>query len=166
MIPEVVIASYEEADRILRKSEHGFVKNLVSIGDVGTKPPSAYHIARVRKMRIEFDDVSEESSVKHGYTLPSEQDVAAIIRFAEGIKGKALFHCVAGISRSSAAALIFMTMQLPKGSERAAAQFIKALKNDTCPNRKMIEHADKLLDRKGQMMWAVAEVFYGGRGNE
>lgn len=160
MLPEIMITSRRSAEDIFKKSGHDGVRHVVSIGDVGSKTPFGYHEILARKMRIEFDDISNDAGVKAGYVLPSIDDVAKILVFVRGIDDKALFHCEAGVSRSTAAAVLFVASKIPAGSERAACDLVKAVQPYANPNRKMIEHGDKILRRNGLLMMAVNEVFH------
>jgi predicted protein tyrosine phosphatase len=62
-----------------------------------------------------------------------------------------LVHCHAGVSRSTAAAAILMC-QFADGEEEAAFLKLLTLRKHGWPNTRMVEFADKLLDRQGRMM--------------
>ena len=72
-------------------------------------------------------------------------------------------HCYAGVSRSTAAAFITACALDPTGSERAIAEQIRARSPTATPNKLMVEIADRLLQRDGRMIEAVAAI---GRGED
>ena len=62
-----------------------------------------------------------------------------------------LIHCMAGISRSSAAAFILMCQKLP-GAEQDIAEIMSQSAPNLWPNSAMVKMADELLVRKGKML--------------
>jgi predicted protein tyrosine phosphatase len=63
-----------------------------------------------------------------------------------------LVHCEAGVSRSSAAALIMYACWLGPGREREAMDRVLSQRPVAVPNRRMVEIADRLLDRGGRLL--------------
>jgi predicted protein tyrosine phosphatase len=89
----------------------------------------------------------------------TEEDILRIIRLAEGLRsdtGRVLIHCEAGVSRSSAAALIMYACWLGPGREQEAMERVLSQRPVAIPNRRMIELADKLLGRGGRLVEALA----------
>lgn len=163
-MPQFRIASFEDAQKILLTPGNG-VTDVVSIGGPNSERPKGYAEADVRKLRLEFDDVTEDSAIKAGYVPPSEQDVRTLIKFVARSRARQpqprnfLFHCAAGISRSAAAATIMMVMLLPEGHEHTAVDMVRLCKPDIYPNRRMIAYADKLLCRGGKLIKAMKSVY-------
>jgi predicted protein tyrosine phosphatase len=56
------------------------------------------------------------------------------------------------VSRSSAAALIMYACWLGPGYEREAMERVLAQRPIAIPNRRMVELADRLLDRRGRLV--------------
>lgn len=144
----IEVASRPEAADILssprRRAE---VTYLVSIGDAHDELPVGYDNVP-RKLRLLVADVVTELGA-------TEEDVRQIIRLAEGLRsgtGKVLIHCEAGVSRSSAAALIMYACWLDPGCEREAMGRVLAQRPVAIPNRRMVELADKLLNRGGRLV--------------
>ena len=149
-VPEltVEIASRPEAGDILsspyRRAE---ITCLVSIGDPYDELPAGYDNVP-HKLRLLVADVVTELGA-------TEEDVWRIIRLAEDLRsgtGRVLIHCEAGISRSTAAALIMYACWLGPGREREALGRVLMQRPIAIPNRRMVELADRLLDRKGRLV--------------
>ena len=111
-------------------------------------------------VRLHVDDISQPIA---GYVAPDEQHVAKLIDFAVswGGQGPMVVHCWAGISRSTAAALISLCALNPEASERLIAKRLREASPTAYPNRLMIKLADAALGRKGRMVDAVESI---GRG--
>ena len=149
-VPEIIIevASRPEAGHILSSPERcAEVMCLVSIGEPHDELPTGYDNAR-RKLRLLFADVVTDLGA-------TEEDVRQIIELADGLRtdiGKVLIHCEAGISRSTAAALIMYACWLGPGREREAMDRVMAQRPVALPNRRMVGIADKLLGRGGRLL--------------
>lgn len=111
-------------------------------------------------VRLHVDDISQPIA---GYVAPGEQHVAKLIDFALawGGQGPMVVHCWAGISRSTAAALISLCALNPEASERLIALRLREASPTAYPNRLMVRLADVALGRKGRMVDAVESM---GRG--
>lgn len=103
----LTIASRTQAGRLLMTAAW---THLISIGDDDRKP-AGFHRAE-RRLRLVFDDIDGESmaSIMSGYVPPSEDDIIKIMQFARTMteNSRVLIHCAAGISRSTAAAMIVL----------------------------------------------------------
>jgi predicted protein tyrosine phosphatase len=150
----IEVASRYEAGDILSSPERcAEVMYLISIGDVQDALPLGYDNAN-RKLRLLVADVVTELGA-------TEQDIRQIISLAEELRasaGRVLIHCEAGVSRSSAAALIMYACWLGPGREREAMMRVLAQRPIAVPNRRMVELADKLLDRRGRLVEVLYEA--------
>ncbi len=154
---ELQILSRSKAARhLMSKSRGPLVRWLLSIDDPGERPPAGMQRVRL-KLRLEFDDVDDATED----LAPTTQDIERIITFGALLPdtGTALVHCQAGISRSSAAAVIALTARFPNHPPREIAKYIAGLSADFYPNRLMITQADELLKLKGELAHAIEEVF-------
>jgi len=66
-----------------------------------------------------------------------------------------LIHCEAGVSRSTAAALILYACWLGPGLEAEAMERVLAQRPLAIPNRRMVALADDLLNRGGHLLKAL-----------
>jgi predicted protein tyrosine phosphatase len=146
---DIEVASRPEASRILSTpSQCADVSFLVSIGAPEDELPAGYSNVP-RKLRLLFGDTE---TAEDG---PTESDVRRLIELAEELKGsagKVLIHCEAGVSRSTAAALIMYTCLLGPSSEREAMERLLDQRPIARPNRRMVEIADRLLGRAGRLV--------------
>jgi len=149
-VPELkieVASRPEAADILCSPSECAEVGWLVSIGDAHDELPVGYDNVP-RKLRLLIADVVTELGA-------TEDDVWQIIRLAEDLRsgtGRVLIHCEAGVSRSSAAALIIYACWLGPGCEPEAMGRVRAQRPIAIPNRRMVELADRLLERGGRLV--------------
>jgi len=74
-----------------------------------------------------------------------------------------LFHCWAGISRSTAAAYIAACALAPDRDEAELARALRAASPSATPNAHFVALADDLLNRQGRMIEAIRAI---GRGAE
>jgi predicted protein tyrosine phosphatase len=149
----VEVYSREEAGAILSSpSQRADVCFLISIGEPADRPPAGY--ANIRdKIRLLFADAEDD-------TGPSEDDIRTLISVARGLAGRSgrvVAHCQAGISRSSAAAVIVYAVTLGAGREEEAVERVMKQREFASPNRKMIAIADRLLKREGKLIAAIRD---------
>ena len=151
LMPDLVVevASRSEAGDILSSPERcAEVSCLISIGAPNDELPIGYHNIS-SKLRLLFGDTLDAE------TGAREADVRTIIDLAQRLRsftGKLLIHCEAGISRSTAAALILYTCWLGPGREAEAMRRVLMQRPLAIPNRRMVELADHLLKRGGRLL--------------
>jgi predicted protein tyrosine phosphatase len=129
------------------------VSHLLSIIDTHEpRPPALDSYGTVDHELIRFDDIVAEYP---GFEACTQQHIERVLQFGERAHrksdGHVLVHCHAGISRSTAAAAILMAQFAP-GEEEAAFLKLLALRKHGWPNTRMVEFADRLLDRKGALL--------------
>jgi predicted protein tyrosine phosphatase len=142
----VEVASWSEAGEILGSDKCADVSLLISIGEAHDPVPAGYENVD-EKLRLTFSDTTDASGA-------TEDDVQQIIDAAEEVArqgGRVLTHCAAGVSRSSAAALIVYAVVLGPGREEEALRRVMQQRPIARPNRRMIEMADRLLERDGAL---------------
>jgi predicted protein tyrosine phosphatase len=147
----IEIASRLEAGEILGSPQRcADLTFLVSIGDPYDDLPVGYH-GFGRKLRLLIADVLTDEGA-------SDEDVRRIIALAQSLRnaaGTVLVHCEAGVSRSSATALIMYACWLGPGREREAMARVLARRPIAAPNRRMVEIGDRLLGREGRLLEAL-----------
>ena len=157
LVPNLVVqvASRSEASDILSCPDRlAEVTWLISIGAANDELPTGYDRI-TRKVRLLFGDTLDEES---GAT---EADILSLMRLAQTLrssKGKVLIHCEAGVSRSSAAALILYACWLGPGLEGEAMRRVLAQRPIAIPNRRMVALADHLLKREGHLLQVISEL--------
>lgn len=143
-----VVSRYEASSILTSPQQCSEVSFLISIGAPEDDLPDGYSNVTYRK-RLLFGDTE---TAEHG---ASESDIKYLIDVANELNGSTanvLIHCEAGVSRSSAAALILYTCLLGQGSERKAMDRVLRERPIARPNRRMVEIADKLLGREGRLI--------------
>ena len=134
---------------------------LVSLVTAFEQPPTPRGVAREAHLRLEVDDI--EAPIP-GFAMPDEADVAALIDFLGAWRPERplLMHCAAGVSRSTAAALVALCLHAEgnergdeRGDERMLAQRLRRAAPHAAPNRRIVALADRLLGREGRLIAAV-----------
>lgn len=168
----VTITSLNGARDILTGDRRHDYHALVSIGHQvegqGEDFPLGYRDfaadGRQVKHRMNVGDIRflEEGWEKwsKNYSAPMPRDVEALIEFFDHVDGPVLFHCYAGMSRSPAAALIYLAWALGPDREAEAVARLHEAKARTTPNYLMIAYADVLL-RRGRRLFDAASVGHG-----
>ena len=147
---KIEVLSRLEAGEILCSPDRcAEITYLVSIGDGDDPLPEGYDNAE-RKVRLLIADVVTEEGA-------TEEDVRGIIKLAEQLQsesGTLLIHCEAGISRSTATALIMYACWLGQGREDEAMRLVGDQRPYAFPNRRMVALADNLLALDGRLLQA------------
>ena len=124
--------------------------HLVSLVSEEEQPVTPAGMLVDRHLRVVIHDISEPL---FGHILADEQHVAGLIAFVRAWpheEAPLLIHCMAGISRSMAAALIALVTKAG-GREMEAAGQIRRAAPHAYPNRRMIALADGLLQCEGRL---------------
>lgn len=133
------------------------VSHVVSILDPAWPDPAEFTDYQPhRRVVLRFDDIV---SAKPGARPPSEGDIEAILALGPDLEAAAshlLVHCHAGISRSTAAAVILMA-QRNSGHEARIFAEIRRIRPKSWPNAMMIEYADAMLGRGGALLSALKD---------
>lgn len=125
---------------------------LISLIQPEFQPPTPDEVPIERHLRIAVDDVSQEA---WGAVIPEEEHIQNLVAFLdqrnreEGV----LIHCYAGISRSTAAALIALVIDMD-GQELEAARILRRAAPHAKPNQRIIALADQILGRQGRLVAA------------
>jgi predicted protein tyrosine phosphatase len=135
------------------------VTHVLSILDPEWPEPSAFQAFDPHfHAMLRFHDAIEADP---GVLLPQKADVEAILTFGRdaGDAERVLIHCHAGISRSTAAALMVLAQAHPHEGEDAIAERLIEIRPQAWPNSRMIAFADELLDRQGRLTAATGAIY-------
>ena len=144
-----VLSRIEAGEILCTPDQCAEITYLVSIGDGEDPLPEGYSNAE-RRVRLMIADVVTEEGA-------TEEDVRGIIQLAGQLRtesGTLLIHCEAGISRSTATALIIYACWLGRGREDEAMENVITQRPYAIPNRRMVALADNLLELDGRLLQA------------
>lgn len=124
--------------------------------------PYGFELPKHAVLDLAFNDIAED---REGLVSPAAKHVAAMLAFARAWDRQAplLVHCYAGISRSTAAALIVAAALMPERDEAELGQTLRRLAPEATPNPYVVRLADGMLGREGRLTDAVERI---GRGAE
>lgn len=100
-----------------------------------------------------------------GHILPGEEHVDALLAFVRAWPRERplVIHCFAGISRSTAAALVAFCALNPEQDATEAARALRLASPSATPNLRFIEVADRRLGYHGRLVAATRAI---GRGSD
>lgn len=129
---------------------------IVSLVTPREQPPTPAGIPAERHLRVDIDDICVPCA---DAILPCAAHIRAVL---DGVAAwpeecPILIHCVAGVSRSMATALIAATARSP-GREAALARSLRRVAPHAQPNRLMIELGDGILGCHGRLIRAVGAM--------
>jgi predicted protein tyrosine phosphatase len=146
----IYICNLQELDghaRVLAPS------HLVSLVSAQEQPPTPRGMPAGRHLKLVVHDISAPLP---GYVLAGADHIDQLIAFLAAWQpddGPLLIHCMAGISRSTAAALIALVVKAP-GREMEAALHLRRAAPHAHPNRHLIALADQRLGCQGRLIAA------------
>ncbi len=112
-----------------------------------------------RHLRIEMHDIAEP---QRGEILPDLRHLEELLSFVDKwdhSTAPLIIHCWAGISRSTAGALITQAHLHPQADEFALADALREAAPHAKPNRRLISLADEVLDKRGRLSEAAETVW-------
>ena len=146
----IYICSLEEMPRHAARLKPS---RLISLLAEEEQPPTPRSIAAERHLRVEINDIAEPMP---GQVMPEAHHIEPLIAFLQdrGPDESLLVHCYAGVSRSTATALIALSLDA-RGREVEAALRLRQAAPHAQPNRRIVELADRLLGRRGRLLAAL-----------
>jgi predicted protein tyrosine phosphatase len=147
----IIVSSYWALEEALERYKPAYLVSLIENADAVATPA---YIDPNNHLRLSFHDIEYEIPG----TSPSQADIEKIIEVAlrwNSSSDPILVHCIAGVSRSSAAGLIIASVRQPDKEDKLA-WLLKQQAPYCHPNRLMIKLADQVLSLEGKLVDAVA----------
>lgn len=153
----IIVSPLRHIDRVIETRRPSHVVTLLG---PETEDPLCAGIPADRRLILKFHDISAPMP---GYEPPTRAVIEAVLAFGATWDAAAplLIHCFAGISRSTAAAYILACEYAGPGFEVLLASQLRNASPTATPNSLMIQLADEILGRNGQMISAIQGI---GRG--
>ena len=109
---------------------------------------------------LQMDDIADPID---GMIAPSEEHVDRLVKFATrwDRAQPLVVHCFAGISRSTAAAVMSACALAPERDETEIAMRIRNASPTASPNPRLVALGDAYLGRQGRMVKAVTRIGMG-----
>lgn len=134
-------------------------RRVISLMDPGSAVPTPPGVPPEHHLRIDLHDVCAAAPGEPAWVLPCEDHIRQLLAFGSRWDGgeAVLVHCWAGVSRSSATALILACQRNP-GREAEVARLLRQRGPWVMPNRLMVALADRLLRRRGRLTEALTAM--------
>ena len=151
------VCSLDRVPKTVARERASHLVTLLHSDSVLATPVS---IAGDNHLRLSLHDIALPQA---GMIHPGSEHIERLLAFAArwDRSRPMVVHCLAGISRSTAAAFIVACALNPRAPEGPIAQHIRALSPTASPNRLLVELADEALGRDGRMIQAIEVI---GRG--
>lgn len=145
------------------------VTHLLSILDPGwPEPEPIRNFDLNRRLKLNFHDVIESVP---GWVAPERWDVELLLAFTRNLDEMAratgakppdthlLVHCHAGLSRSTAAAILVLAQRDPARPAHDVVGQVIRLRPRAWPNLRIVEIGDGLLGRDGEIVASVQTLY-------
>lgn len=156
-MPTFHVCSLARLHDTVAQTRASHVVTLINTGSLVQRPAS------IRSDRHLFVSVSDIVEPLEGHIVPAEEHVRMLLDFVRAWDraNPLVFHCWAGVSRSTAAAFISTCVLSPHRDEAEIADALRQASPTATPNAKFVALADDLLGRRGRMVAAIQAI---GRG--
>ena len=145
------------------------VTHVLSILDPGwPEPEPIRNFDLNRRLKLNFHDVIEPVA---GWIAPERCDVELLLAFgrnldevigdagAQASDAHLLVHCHAGLSRSTASAILLLAQHQPQRTAHDVVGQVIRLRPRAWPNLRIIEIGDQLLGRDGEIIASVGMLY-------
>ncbi len=158
-MPFLQVCSLARLPRTVAEINASHVLTLINAQTPVTRPMS---ISEERHLYIAMSDILEPLD---GHIIPGEAHVRQLLDFVRSWDRAQpmVIHCYAGVSRSTAAAMITACALNPDRNERDVAELIRERSPTATPNLRLVAVADQILGRDGRMYVAAEKI---GRGED
>ena len=132
-------------------------EHIVSLLSPGSDFPDFEGFGDDRHMRVEINDILEDMENR---PAPGEHHVENLVGFLKEWRPEAplLIHCWAGMSRSTATAMIAACLHNPEADEDRIGAALAAASPTAFPNTRIVAIADEMLGRNGRMAKAAEKI--------
>ncbi len=175
--PDVLVVGYAEASMVLKTPRAKQVKAIIAIHGHREHPVETAGVPHC--LILEFDDTEssqegdlldtartlhrQRQAAESGLSLtpPTLEHARSIIDFAHSIRnmgGLLLCHCLGGVSRSPAAALLCLATWMGSGNERGCVERLLEIRACALPHRDLVRYGDTLLHRDGRLITALDSI--------
>ncbi len=141
--------------------QHDGITHLLSIDSPGSPTATPEWFNGVHRHFAFADVESRSTAFAFGVEAPGKEDVKEILEFGKEclkatLNGRVhlVIHCLAGVSRSPAAAYVIMCMLLGPGCEDEVFDYLLKVRSCAWPNKLIVKYADQILGRNKVMIKA------------
>ncbi|MGL4636066.1 MAG: tyrosine phosphatase family protein [Beijerinckiaceae bacterium] len=158
-MPFIQVCSLAKLGRITADINASHVLTLINERTAVERPAS---ILPDNHLYIGVSDIIEPLD---GHIIPGEAHVQKLLHFVQrwDRAQPMIIHCYAGVSRSTAGALITACALNPDRSEHEVASLIRQRSPTATPNLRLVAVADHMLNRNGALLKAAEQI---GRGED
>jgi predicted protein tyrosine phosphatase len=148
--PAIWVCGLSDMPDLVERLQPG---RLISLLPGGEQPPTPPQVRGSDHLRVLVGDIVQPRTDP---LAPAEAHIEQLISFLRSSPPHAsiLIHCLAGVSRSPAAALVALALEMP-GRELEAAAALRRAAPFVEPNRLIVELADTALERRGALVAAL-----------
>lgn len=139
------------------------VSHVLSILDPGWPVPSAFGTyGEHERLELRFHDIIEDEA---GMIPPRLEHIERLLAFGRDLMAEPpsgahlLVHCHAGVSRSTASMAVILAQAQPARPAEAAFDKVLRIWPGAWPNLRIVELADALLGRQGELVAAAHGVY-------
>jgi predicted protein tyrosine phosphatase len=170
--PAIAVMGYSEAEMFLRTAGRPEVGAVLAIRG---EQEFGVELEGVPRLELVFDDVPapdrrdvlawvqatarirEQAELGRRVRQATIEHVRQLVDFAREVKeveGVVLCHCLGGISRSPAAALLCLAAWTEPGDEEYCADTVRQIRVAAQPHGDLIRMGEEVLERKGKLLEA------------
>jgi len=154
MVADIYVCPLSRFNKTVEVTGAQFVISAINPWSI---PATPENIADSNHLRLAINDIE---APHRDLVHPEMHHIETLVTFAEkwAQNGPLVVHCLAGISRSSASALIVACALNQSVKETRIAHYMRNASATADPNALMIRLADQLLGRDGRMMAAIERL--------
>ena len=156
-MPQLIVTSYWMARERLDNLRPRFVLSIMDPTSKFSLP--SFDTVKAHKTVWVHDITSDDIEFDRPYVTPSLEHVQSIVDLANrwGSTDRVLVHCMAGVSRSSAAGLIYLAALNPSKIDQATS-WLRSAGPWLSPNPLMIRLGDQVLNLGGRLIEAHSRM--------